>query len=418
MKKNFYIFILILAAVFCAGCSDEAAVQEQAPEMAAVVITTEEAPGDDYIIANVSAPGVDEQAEIKLRGNSTREVEKKAYTIKFEDELSFLDMEAGKKWALVSDPFDKSLLRPVIGFTFAQQLGLDYVSQTRLCKVWLNDVYMGVYTVMEPVEAGKGRVEIDPDDGDFLLERNMDRQEDDVVYMESSGGLRFEFNEPEEPDAAQQEQCFDMLQAVENAIFSGDHEQYEQLIDIESFVNFYIFHEVIKDVDFGEYSTRYYFKDGVFYAGPPWDLDLTMGNVAKERDEFKYGSYNNDGDSSCGMWASSSDYYYWLCRDPWFMEKVERRWSEVSKIAENLAEDNKHGTNLIDQYVGAYREELESNYTEAGYVGIDCWTVDEPAHMLEWQQPADTYTGNVELLREWLIKRVEYLDKEFGNKLF
>ena len=60
--------------------------------------------------------------------------------------------------------------------------------------------------------------------------------------MVSSAGLRFEFNEPEDPDNTQQKEIYDMLAQAEEAIFSGDHEVYSQYIDVESFVNFYIFH--------------------------------------------------------------------------------------------------------------------------------------------------------------------------------
>ena len=31
-------------------------------------------------------------------------------------------------------------------------------------------------------------------------------------------------------------------------------------------------------------------------------------------------------------------------------------------------------------------------------------------HVSEWQKPADTYIDNVQMLRNWISKRVEYLD--------
>lgn len=436
MKKIFCILILIAAIGIC-GCSQgdtdspagSAAAQatglsESLPvQMGCIRISAGELPGDEYIPAEVCASWGDREmaasAEIKLRGNSSKESEKKAYTVKFEEDTELLGMDSGRKWALVSNPFDKSLLRPVVGFSYAEALGIEYTSQVRLCKVWLNDRYMGVYTAMEPVEAGKGRVEIDPDDGDFLLERNTDRYEENVVYMESPVGMRFEFNEPEEPDESQVKQCYEMLGAAENAIFSKDHTVYEKYIDVDSFVNFYIFHELVKDVDFGEYSTRYYFKDGILHAGPPWDLDLTMGNVSAEKEEYKYGAYNNadgcgdeSGDSTRGMWAEGTDYYYWLCRDPWFNERLQQRWQAVRSLTENLAADNELGRSLLGTYTDVYGETLEANFSAAG------WSVSVPEKTAEWQEPADTYAGNVEMLRVWLIKRVAYLDAQLNSENF
>jgi hypothetical protein len=259
-----------------------------------------------------------------------------------------------------------------------------------------------------------------------MLERNFGRVEEDVVYIVSPGGMRFEFNEPEEPDEVQQAQCYQMLADAEEAIFSEDHTVYEKYIDVDSFVNFYIFHEMVKDVDFGQYSTRYYFKDGVMYAGPVWDLDLSMGNVSGEKNEEKYDLYNNlveeevfdpdYGDSSSGLWVSAADYYYWLCRDPWFMSRVQQRWQAVRPVTENLTTANELGESVIDMYMEAHGEALESNFMEGAEE--PCWMVNVPSHVSEWHQPADTYEGNVEILRQWLVKRAAYLDTQFGQYIY
>jgi len=422
MKK--LIIVLITTLITLCGCGQQEVAQyEELPPMAEIKITCDEAPGEEYIDAKVMASLVEDdreksilgsQAEIKLRGNSSKEAVKKAYNVKFEEELSFLGMDPGKKWCLISDPFDKSLLRPALGFAYAKAIGLEGTPEACLAKVYLNEEYMGVYTVTEPVECGAGRVEIDPENGDFLLERNYDRVEEDKAYIESYEGFRFEINEPEEPNEEVLRQCGLLLQEAEEAIVSGEHGKYSRKIDVDSFVDFYIFNELIKDIDFGEYSTRYYFKDGIMYAGPPWDLDLTMGNVSVEKDEDKYAIYFTGSieekpdtddfyDSAEGKWVEYGDYYYWLCMDPWFMKKVSKRWSEIRDITENIALDNQLGTNLIDRYLSAYGTELEEDFDM--YKG--------ELHISEWQTPADTYEENVEMLRQWLVKRIEYLDTIF-----
>ncbi len=411
MKKLIVIPLLVMVLLL-GGCGNEQQVQTYTwPEMDNVYIEADPLPGDEYVWGWCTVDEERSAVEIKLRGNSSKEAEKKAYNIKFEEDTDFLGMDPGRKWALVSNPFDKSLLRPFIGFTYAQELGIMYTPDVRLCKVWLNGEYRGVYTAVEPVEAGAGRVEIDPDNGDFLLERNVGRSEEDKFYIESPAGMRFEFNEPEEPTDEQLEECGRLLAAAEEAIYTSDHKIYETVIDVDSFVNFYIFQEMIKDVDFGEFSTRYYFKDGILYAGPPWDLDLTMGNVSSEKPEYKYSAYNNtdgagdeSGDSANGLWVNGSDYYYWLCKDPWFREMVWQRWKAVRDITENLAGAKGNSVSMLDSIMSNYGSDLESNFTEAD------WSVSEPYHVSEWQEPAQTYEENVEMLRTWLNKRVKYLD--------
>ena len=200
-----------------------------------------------------------------------------------------------------------------------------------------------------------------------------------------------------------------MIEKAEDAIYTTNHRKYGKYIDVDSFVDFYIFHELVKDIDFGEYSTRYYFKDGIMYAGPPWDLDFTMGNVAVNKDEDKYMVYNVSRDfygSAEGLWAYGEDYYYTLCQDPWFMDKVAYRWSEVRPIAENLAADNELGVNVIDQYVAEYRNILEKDFERYG----------QEVHVSEWQKPGKTYIENVDMLKNRIIKRIEYLDTQFIKK--
>ncbi len=422
MKK--LIVILITTLITLCGCGQQETVQyEELQPMPAVEITCVETPGEEYIDAKVTASWSETdgkkdisgmQAEIKLRGNSSKEAVKQAYNVKFGEEVDLLGMDPGKKWCLVSNPFDKSLLRPALGFAYAKAIGIEGTPEAHLCKVSLNGEYMGVYTVTEPVESGDGRVDIDPENGDFLLERNYDRIEDDKAYIESYEGFRFEINEPEEPDEEALRQCGLLLQEAEEAIVSGEHGKYSKKIDVDSFVDFYIFNELIKDIDFGEYSTRYYFMDGIMYAGPPWDLDMTMGNISAEKHEDKYAIYftgdvnekpdGNDFYSSAeGGWAQYGDYYYWLCMDPWFMEKVSERWDEIRSITVNLVEDNEYGTNLLDRYTGAYVEDLEQDFEM--YKG--------ELHVSEWQKPADTYADNVEMVRNWIMMRIEYLDTIF-----
>lgn len=390
-------------------------------EIGNLYITTSNTLSDAYTEAQVRVeyPGFDLETQtvrIKFRGNLTKTAAKKSYNIKFSTKVSLFGMDASKKWCLLADPFDKSLLRPTIGFDYAQALGIQYTSQTKLCKLWLDGKYMGVYTAVEPVGEGKNKVDIDLEAGDFLFERNYNsnRVEDDVTYFKTGFGLRFELNEPETPTDEQLKQIVSTLSRIEKAIQTLDHEQYEQYVDIDSFVDFYIFQEVIKDVDFGHFSTRYYVKNGIFYAGPPWDLDMSLGNISIYHDEKTYHQYNNadgygnsSGDSSQGLWCNEKDFYRWLCQDEYFMELVRQRWVEVKPITENLVRDNELGQNRIDWYIQQVGDVLQSNYTEAG------WSLTSRGSILEYHEPAKDYLGNVELLHQWLEKRIDWLDSQW-----
>ena len=135
-------------------------------------------------------------------------------------------------------------------------------------------------------------------------------------------------------------------------------ESVERYADIESFVNYYVLSELVKDVDFVTSSMYFYIKDNRIYAGPVWDFDLSMGNVKIKY----YPSYNN----------SEYDYEGFYCQQLWFMylmqipefeEKVKIRFNELQPWIENLTTDNELGTNRIDDALKRYEMGIENNYT-------------------------------------------------------
>ena len=348
--------------------------------------------------------------EIKLRGHSSDWSNKKSYNIKFTEKQPFMGMSDAKRWSLLANPLDKSLLRAVMGFDLAERIGLPWVSDTRLCKVHLNGTYMGVYVAIEPIQDKKDRVDIDVKAGDAIFEKDVKREEKGDIIFSSNAGLRFKLDEPGEATQAQIDAYVAFLNNVEQAVSTFDYDVYSQYIDVPSFVDFYIFHEIIKDIDFAQYSTRYVLKDGILYAGPPWDLDLTQGNVSMRSQEWHYMAYhnrngygNNSGDSTQEMWIHR-DYYIWLCEDPYFMNLVRARWQEIKPIAETMVWETEAGPSRLDQYIAAHRENLESNYNVAG------WSVSKPTTAIEYNKPAADYMGNVEILRTWLQKRIAWLD--------
>lgn len=371
---------------------------------------------DAEIVVESKSGSLERQTiQIKLRGNSSVNAPKQSYNIKFSKKVSLLGMEPEKKWSFLGNPYEKTLLRASLAFDYAAAIGIPYTSQNRICQVWVNDEYVGTCVAVEPVNVKKNRVDINIDAGDFLVERNRNREEVGITYINTDSGMRFEINEPESPDSATVNECLRILNEIETAVQTLDHNIYEDYIDIDSFINFYIFHELVKDIDFGEFSTRYFVKKGKLYAGPPWDFDLSFGNVATDVEEEKFQIYHNiegfgdaSEDSSHGFWAQK-DYYKWLCQDDYFMDKVRLRWQYLFPLTENLAWDNELGESWITRQISAYGDILESNYTTDGAN----WPIDVAFSIFEMQTPASSYSENVTILQQWLKDRITWLDEQF-----
>ena len=101
--------------------------------------------GDDVFTGTV---------EFKGRGNSTwREYAKKPYQIKFSKKTSVLGMPAAKKWILLANASDDSMIRTRLVYDAAEQMGFPYVTEYKYVDLWVDGEYLGVYLIGEKAEA-------------------------------------------------------------------------------------------------------------------------------------------------------------------------------------------------------------------------------------------------------------------------
>ena len=241
---------MILCFLLCVSLILTAAVPVQAAEgdtpadesftVPRIVVTTEGGNGtalqksDGYVGAHITITGLDgsvldSDAQIKVRGNTTALswIEKKSFTFKFGTKKDVLGMGKGKKWVVVSNVFDPTLLRNFLAFETADELGLAYTSRHQFVELWLDGSFRGSYVLFEPVQEGKDRVDIDIESNggkkDFLVEYETETamQDPDDTYFKA-GGHRFIASDPDEPTEEQLAYIQDVLTDIINTIKSGD----------------------------------------------------------------------------------------------------------------------------------------------------------------------------------------------------
>ena len=114
--------------------------------------------------------------ELKGRGNSTwRLYEKKGYQLKFPEETSVLGMKQARKWVLLSNASDDSMVRARVVYDAAKQMGMTYVPELKYVDLWIDGDYRGTYLIGEKVELGSSRLDLQDPLG-ALFER------DDAFY--------------------------------------------------------------------------------------------------------------------------------------------------------------------------------------------------------------------------------------------
>ena len=123
MKKLVSIFMVTAFIFLCAGFTANAEVTEVS--VPKIEINTENSNGtalqkaDGYVNAEIKITDTDNSVLggsvlFKVRGNSTAMagIAKKSFTFKFDKKNSVLGMGKGKKWALLANCFDPTLLTP------------------------------------------------------------------------------------------------------------------------------------------------------------------------------------------------------------------------------------------------------------------------------------------------------------------
>ena len=360
---------------------------------------------------------VEEVAGIRVRGNSTATSDKKPYNVKFTEKQNLLGIKGSRKWCLLANHFDKTLIRNKIAYDFCRTAGVPCYLESVMVEVWLDGSYKGLYQLTEPVSDAKTSVDIDPERGEYLLER-CGYNNTEVKWNHSPiYGIRFEMKTPEEYTDADRQVVAAVLKRADEAAKSKDFQAISAVFDLDSFVSFYICEELLKDVDMQHGSTYYYIKGGKICSGPMWDMDLSMGNVSVTygNSDEKYRRYwnvsnfhgssigNGSDDSTQWTWAQV-DWYAPLMKCPEFAALVVDKYRELQPAIRDLYEDGGAIDRLIDDCGGACLRD----YTDYGT------RLDTRYCAFEYDGTFETYDEAVKYLKDWLRARNDWLCRYFG----
>ncbi|MBR3811110.1 MAG: CotH kinase family protein [Agathobacter sp.] len=350
----------------------------------------------------------DDAATIKIRGNSTSTAEKKPYNIKFSEKTDVFGMGENKKWSLLANCYDKTLIRNLIVFDVAKQLNVPYTPDYKVVDLYVDNVLQGNYLLVDSIQASPTRVDIDTSKNEFLIELDYNPRDPEYKYiLTNEYRIKFAINEPRVVDLTDDQLTYvkDLIDKAEAALSSGNMEEIEKYFDIESMANFYLVLEFFRNVDVNTSSTRFHIKDGKIYGGPVWDFDLSSGNY---RWDYYTSMYDYMGNSYGGLHAVRMPWFGALVQVDEFQNVVNQKFLDNQELFVNLYQDNEKGQNHIDKTIATYKESIDRNNGEAGWDPSKIYDED----FLE-RYPESTYEANVEYFRKWLRKRNEWLLREW-----
>ncbi len=248
--------------------------------------------GKTYVDANIVVAYKDEngnlqtlsdaEGEMRVRGNYTSSFSAKLpFNIKFSRKVDLFGMGAGRKYHLLANAYDQPLIRTALAYEFAKDLGLEYTCKYQFVEVYHNGVYKGCYMLTTPIDIGEGRVDID-EEKDVIIHLSYSNGGEDAPYNSPIFNFSYiRLEEPSEYSPYTRAQMMRIMYQLDFAILSGDTDEMEKYMDVDSMVRYFVFHEHVKDTDIVWDSTRFYIEDGKLHGGPVWDLDISQGNVGK-----------------------------------------------------------------------------------------------------------------------------------------
>ncbi len=249
------------------------------------VVLTDEA-------GNLSLTQTDVQ--IKGRGNTSwRYSDKRPYQIKFNKKQSVLGMAKAKKWILLANAFDDTLIRNQVAFYMAESLGMPYVPDYKNVDLWIDGEYRGSYAIGEKVEIDGSRLNLTSSTGVIV-------EQDDAYYKETEhwfyhAGTDHHYALQEAADetmpglaAEGMSQFSTKLTAFWNYISNTNPSSItlaalDRYVDVDSLAKWYIVNEYTSNCE--SYTTScFWYLDGpgdVLHMGPVWDFDISLGNSIK-----------------------------------------------------------------------------------------------------------------------------------------
>lgn len=282
--------------------------------------------------------------KFKGRGNHTwTAYAKKPYNFNTKSKHTLTGGTKTKKYSLLANADDGSMIRNKVGMDLADKLGVGLGGQVPV-DLWIDGQYRGNYllTVKNDANAPEPGYQIEIDNNtEPSVEAGGDPQFRLNNWVESGYVNRFTVKAIEGYTTAEAQA---KLQTIWDAIRDTGSDDYMQYLNMESWANFYLMQEFIRDGDpvSGSKLMRYFGEEDKLYGGPIWDLGYCMGRTY---DNGRSGGL--DILSAEGWWVENlkTSASYWLQelgKHESFMQEVYRQYNlhkaDIDAVSKETAE--------------------------------------------------------------------------------
>jgi len=365
-------------------------------------------------------------AQVRGRGNTTwwNMGEKRPFRVRFDQvRPMFGSAYAARDWTVIAAASDHTLVRQYAAYFLGRMLCYQaFAPAGHFVHVYLDGEYRGLYMLSDQMQVNQGRAELradfDPAMSEFFLEWCMRSAGEEfhlvVCRLDTVGGndvnqgvhrlvfvVEFPGSGLLRQNLGHMEFVTDFLTRVDRAVYGGDYGEVSGLIDVASFVDFYLVQELFKNHDSWWSSLFFQLKQTPagprLFAGPLWDFDLSAGNAYFGRAS----SYAPEGVHT----ARLNPWFRNLMEAGWFRQRADDRWGRIR--------DNEVAA-MVDRIwylTGTYRRCFERNFERwPDKLGQNVWDNRTVFATPPTVRAIPDFIGNVEYLTDWLARRKTWMD--------
>lgn len=329
---------------------------------------------------------------IKGRGNSTWSYPKKPYAIKLDSKAKVLGLPKEKRFDLMANWMDRTLLRNDVSYHIARQTNtMGWNPTGKFVEVLLNGKHIGNYYLCEHIKVSENRVnitELDEDatsgeaiTGGYIME--LDSYYDETYKFRSARrGLPYMFKDPDKVNDAQFNYMQQYVNDLETALYDDTNfaaRKFTDYMDIDSYVDWWLVYELVGNGEPNHPKSCYVHKDKncKMIAGPVWDFDWGT---------FQYGN----------SWTVKSCIYYGqLFKDATFKARVKEKWNAQKSLYE-----------AVDTYIATQAEALK----HSDELNIRLWPISSRINGDETMSYADA----IKRMRENYKNRIAWMDAQIN----
>lgn len=357
----------------------------------------------------------------RVRGNFSASHENKPYRIKFNDGKSHHMLHGSprdespakaKKWTLVNNYGDKTLIRNNVAFEISRRAEMPYSPWCRCVDLLLNGEYRGCYQLTDWLGIDKERInitEMTSEDvegealtGGYFIEMN-GYAGSDPVHFTSSHGNPITVHDPKDDEiqTVQFNYIVNHFNAMEERVYSANYTDdvkgYRPLLDLDSFLRYFLTEEYVGNTDMIWQVFMYKQRgDDHIYTGPAWDHDLGLDNdgavyPGNQREEWTYTV------RCAGNWSS---FVTRILSDAKVITQLQDMWAE-------LRDKNAFTEQDMRDYVDSLRT-LVSASARLNFIRWPYLTQKVHCNPTVW----GTWDNEVDVVRDYVGGRVAWFDKK------